>query len=127
MTIAPSMSECDQPTVVTSQPSPTNNTIQTYGEVSNGSDRSIKDPEKQNSQMGNIVRDVAEVMMEDDIDDDNDERCHICDNLISSRCTYWKCRRLSCMNRITLCVRCYSNVDPPTLVLEHKAHMVQRN
>ena len=127
------MSECDQPTVVTSQPSPTNNTIQTYGEVSNGSDKSIKDLERQNSQMGNIVRDVAEVMLEDweddidDDDDDNDERCHICDNLISSRCTYWKCRRLSCMNRITLCVRCYSNVDPPTSVLEHKAHMVQRN
>ena len=138
VTSAPSASKYDQPTVVTVQPTPTNGTVHAHYQITSASDNSIRDPEKQHSdggnvsnQMGNVVGDVAQVVLEDWEDDidyvDEDERCNICDNLISSGNTYWKCRRLSCTNRITLCMRCYGNVDPPTSVLEHKAHMMQRN
>ena len=137
VTSAPSTYKYDEPTVVTVQPTPTNGTVHTHDQVTAASDMS-RDPEKPcskgenaSSHMGNVVGDVAQVVLEeweDDIDYvDEDERCSICDNLISSGHTYWKCRRLSCVNRITLCLRCYTNVDPPTSVLEHKAHMMQRN
>ena len=138
VTSAPSTFKYDEPTVVTVQPTPTNGTVHAHDQGTTASDMFIRNPEKQcskgenvSSHMGNVVSDVTQVVLEDWEDDidyvDEDERCNICDNLISSGQTYWKCRRLSCTNRITLCMRCYRNVDPPTSVVEHKARMMQRN